>query len=54
MNSTTIIGYGGRAGGAFVAFKYAHRLLPGVHPVVAAVAGWLLAGIILDHATPKA
>lgn len=47
-----LIGYGGRAAGAWVAYRYLGHRVPG-GPWVAAALGWLVAGLALDHAAPR-
>lgn len=43
-----MIGIAGRAGGAFLAYKYLGNRLPG-GPIVAALAGWIVADLLLDR-----
>lgn len=52
MDASKLIGFGGRAAGAWYAYRRFGAAVPG-GPVVAAVLGWLAAGIIIDHALPR-
>ena len=51
MNTTQAIGFAGRAGAAFAAYRYLGPKMPG-GPVVAALVGWLVADLVLDRVLP--
>lgn len=44
-----MIGIAGRAGGAFLAYKYLAGHIPG-GPIAAALVGWIVADLVLDRA----
>lgn len=52
MDPSKILGYGGRAAGAWLAYKHLGSRVPG-GPWVAAAIGWLAGGIVVDHVLPR-
>jgi hypothetical protein len=52
MDTTKIIGYGGRAAGAWLAYRHLGDRIPG-GPIVAALAGWIVGGLLADNLLPR-
>lgn len=52
MDSSKIVGYGGRAAGAYLAYKHFGDKVPG-GPWVAALVGWLAGGFLADNILPR-
>lgn len=47
MDTSKVIGLAGRAGGAFVGYRYGPRL--GVSPLLGALLGWVVADLVIDR-----
>lgn len=49
--STSALGFAGRAGAAFLAYKHLGTKVPG-GPLVAALVGWIVADLVIDRVLP--
>lgn len=52
MDSTKLIGWGGRAAGAWLAYRHLGSKVPG-GPAVAALVGWIAGGLLADNLLPR-